>query len=124
MKLLTIKLMVVSILVGGLLAGVTGAASSATSVVRAGKNSAGAFVWKPASKGITKGNRVQWRNPTGVTHNVRAYGGNWSYSKNLAPGARVARTFKRRGTFRYRCTIHSVKTTTGCTGMCGKVTVS
>ena len=98
-------------------------ALGATSVVKAGKNTSGAYVWKPSSKSIPKGDRISWRNPTSVTHNVVAYGGNWSYSRTIAPGDRAAKTFKRRGIFRYRCTIHSVKTSTGCTGMCGRINV-
>lgn len=117
------KLVLAALAVAVLAAVAIAPALGATSRVRAGQNTSGAYVWKPSSKSIPKGDRISWRNPTSVTHNVVAYGGNWSFSRTIAPGDRTAKTFKRRGVFRYRCTFHSVKTSTGCSGMCGRINV-
>src|ERR671910_138668 len=116
MKITTIRLALVTVLVGGALTGITAPAYGDTFGVRAARNDSGQYVWRPTTRSISKDDRVRWRNPTSVTHNVVAYGGNWSYNKTLAPGTRVGRSFGRRGVFRYRCTFHSVKTSTGCSG--------
>lgn len=79
--------------------------------------------WNPSTTSITRGTKVVWRNPTISTHTVNAYGGNWSKSATLAPGAKTTFTFKTAGTFRFRCTIHSTLVGGVCSGMCGKVTV-
>ena len=124
MTIKSVKLSIVAVLAAAVVAGAMSPALAATSVVKAGRNTSGSFVWKPSSKSITKGNAIRWRNPTGVTHNVVAYGGNWSYNKTISSGSSVRRTFKRRGVFRYLCTIHGFKTSSGCNGMCGRVNVS
>jgi plastocyanin len=122
MKITTVKLVLLFALVGGALTGITAPAYSDTLGIRAAF-SEGRYVWRPARRAIAVNDRIRWRNPTGVTHNVVAYGGNWSYNKTLSPGTGVRRQFGRRGIFRFRCTFHSVKTSSGCSGMCGRVTV-
>jgi plastocyanin len=79
--------------------------------------------WKPSSKDIAKGDRIRWSNPTSITHNVKSRGSNWSYFQTLQSGERVSRAFKRRGTYKYRCTIHSSVSNGKCSGMCGRITV-
>jgi plastocyanin len=81
------------------------------------------YKWAPATKDINKGDAVKWRNPTGVTHNIRSRGSNWSYSKTIASGSFVQRRFRKRGTFRYRCSLHSHIADGQCHGMCGKIVV-
>jgi hypothetical protein len=76
---------------------------------------------------IDRGDYIRWRNPTTVTHNVRSYGVNWSYSRTLDPGESVRRQFNSTGNFRYRCTRHSSLTEENgrlvCRGQCGIIHV-
>ena len=83
--------------------------------------------WTPKTAHVTKGKKAVWKNPTFENHNIRSYGGNWSFRKPLAFGDSVARRFKKVGTFKFLCRIHgSTRRVDGkvvCTGMCGKVRV-
>ena len=82
--------------------------------------------WSPSSTTVHKGTRVVWKNPAnfGTEHNVRSYGANWTLKKQvLEPGESFGKRFRKRGTFRYRCTIHSSKTAGGFSGMVGKIRV-
>lgn len=78
--------------------------------------------WRPARVNIDRGDRVRWRSASG-NHNVRAYGGNWTYSRSLSEGASVSRRFRQRGTFRFFCSLHGSVTGGTCTGMCGRILV-
>jgi plastocyanin len=78
--------------------------------------------WRPSSVDINRGDRVLWRAVSG-SHTVRAYGGNWTYSRSLSEGASVSRRFRQRGTFRFFCSIHGNVAGGACTGMCGRVLV-
>src|SRR5687768_6370647 len=64
--------------------------------------------WSPRRVTVDRGSRVVWRATTG-THDVHAYGGNWTFSSHdISPSGdpTVARTFRRTGTFRFFCDIH------------------
>jgi plastocyanin len=78
--------------------------------------------WRPARVDIVRGDRVRWRAVSG-THTVRAYGGNWTYSRILSEGESVSRRFRQRGTYRFFCSIHGNVAGGTCTGMCGRVLV-
>jgi plastocyanin len=79
--------------------------------------------WSPATVTISKGDSVRWHASSG-THHVKAYGGNWTYSKQLSPGSTTpARKFRKHGTFKFFCTIHGSVSGGVCSGMCGKVVV-
>jgi plastocyanin len=80
------------------------------------------FVWRPKVRSIAVGDRIRWRAVEG-NHNVKSRGANWSYFRDLPQGTAVARTFNRRGTFRYFCTIHGNVQDGVCTGMCGRIVV-
>jgi plastocyanin len=67
------------------------------------------FAFKPATLHVAKGTRVVWTNTGGVAHTTTANGGAWD-SGTLAPGATFARTFRKAGTFKYHCAIHSSMT--------------
>jgi plastocyanin len=98
-------------------------ASAATFVVRAKEVSANTYRWRPASLSVAKGSKVVWRMVDG-THNVTATSNNWSKSTgSLVQGSKTAFTFKKNGTFKYRCTLHSTLNNGKCSGMCGKVVV-
>jgi plastocyanin len=78
--------------------------------------------WRPSTVDIDRGDRVRWRAASG-THTVRAYGGDWRYSKRISQGESVSRAFRQRGTYRFYCSIHGNVAGGNCTGMCGKVLV-
>jgi plastocyanin len=94
------------------------AAASAAAVTVKGSGSR----WRPNVVDVDRRERVRWRAVSG-THTVRAYGGNWSYSKRIGPGESVKRRFRTRGTYRFFCSIHGSVTGGTCTGMCGRVLV-
>ena len=79
--------------------------------------------WRPPSVNIDRGDRVRWRYVSGSHHTVTAYGGGWSYNRQLHPGTSVSRRFRHRGIFKFRCTIHSTLSGGNCSGMCGRVRV-
>jgi plastocyanin len=93
------------------------APARATKTVRASGVS-----WSPATVRISRSDVIKWRAVSG-THTVTAYGDNWSFNKDLSTGDVEDRTFRRAGTFRFRCTIHSSLANGQCSGMCGKVVV-
>jgi plastocyanin len=78
--------------------------------------------WSPTTVRISRGDIIKWRAVSG-SHTVTAYGGNWAFNKDLSTGDVEDRTFRRAGTFRFRCTIHSTLANGQCSGMCGKVVV-
>ena len=90
----------------------------------------GSFRWEPMVRRIVKRDRIVWKNTTGTSHTVTAYGGRWSKNTLLSPGERTARRFRRAGLYKFRCTInagtpaaHSTLQNGRCSGMCGKVRV-
>ena len=78
--------------------------------------------WSPITVRISTGDIIRWRGVSG-THTVSAYGGNWTFNKDLSAGDVEHRTFRRAGTFKFRCMFHSTLTNGHCSGMCGKVVV-
>ena len=103
-------------------AGTAGIADAVTVGVR-GIFNGSRFVWSPAVRGINPGVIVRWRSVDGG-HTVKSRGTNWSYFRNVPAGTSVTRTFNRRGTFRYYCTIHGSVVNGVCSGMCGRIVVS
>jgi plastocyanin len=73
------------------------------------------FAFKPKTITITRGTKVKWTNRGTVNHTTTSNKGLWD-SGPLAPGQTFARVFKKAGTFRYHCSIHST--------MRGKIIVS
>jgi plastocyanin len=106
----------------GLTLGTSGMADAVTVGVRGVFNGT-RYVWTPKARSITRGTTVRWRAVDG-SHTVKSRSANWTYFRNLPTGTSVARTFNRRGTFRYYCTIHGHVSNGVCTGMCGSVVVS
>jgi plastocyanin len=110
---------VLAVVVGvALVLSLAGIALGATSQVRARGER-----WKPKHDYIGRGDRVRWRNPTSRTHDIKAYGGGWRFSKILPPGSQATKRFRQRGTYRYRCVRHSAIVGGKCRGMCGLVHV-
>src|SRR5919198_6465302 len=89
--------------------------AQASVVVRAKCN-----FYDPKSVSIHHGTRVVWRGACG-TPTVTAYGGNWSKDVTISKGETTGKTFKKAGTFKFRCTFHSSLSNGVCSGMCGKV---
>jgi plastocyanin len=116
------KAIVLLALTAGLTLGTSGAADAVTVGVR-GIFNGSRYVWSPKTRSIVPGTTIRWRAVDG-SHNVKSRGSNWSYFRSLPSGAAVARTFNRRGTFRYYCTIHGSVTNGVCSGMCGRIVVS
>ena len=113
----------VSILVAGMLPSVP--ASADTFRVKATGSEDYGWNWMPATRHLATGDKVVWKNPTDKTHTVTAYGRGWSKNVTLAPGERTSQSFRKVGTFKYRCTVtgHASLNDGKCVGMCGKVRV-
>ena len=89
--------------------------------------SAGTYHWQPDFRHIIKGDKVVWKNPTSSPHTVTAYSNNWSKDTTIeANGGRTAKTFKKPGTYYFRCTQpgHSSLSGGDCSGMCGEIHVA
>jgi plastocyanin len=78
--------------------------------------------WSPANVTIVRGGVVRWR-AVHLDHNVYAYGTNWSFGVSIPEGSAAKHRFPRRGTYRFRCTLHSTLLNGVCSGMCGSVRV-
>jgi plastocyanin len=102
---------------------VTSGAADAVTVGVRGIFNGSRFVWSPTVREINRGVIVRWRAVDG-RHTVKSRGTNWSYFRNIPVGTSVRRTFNRRGTFRYYCTIHGSVVNGVCSGMCGRIVVS
>ncbi len=105
------------------LLGLPASAVASHTVVRATSND----TWAESYNHIRPGSRVVWKNPAalGDTHDLTAYGSNWNKSVTLQAGDQTAKTFRRTGTYRYRCRLHSTKRPgEQCRGMCGVIHVA
>lgn len=80
------------------------------------------FAFRPARAEVDRGTRVVWR-AVGGTHTVTAYGGGWSKDTRITADETTGFTFRDRGTYRYRCRLHSSVVDGRCEGMCGRVRV-
>lgn len=114
------RLILVLVLVAGSLALASPQASAApTKSVKATTDNR----WQPKKVRLVRRNGkgiIKWTNPTGIEHDVRSSneGTNWTMgTKTLESFDVVKRTFKKRGTYYFRCTIHA------SLGMVGKVIV-
>ena len=94
--------------------------------VKASGSSPDNFKWQPDFRHINKGDRIVWKNPTGATHTVTAYSGDWSKNSSVSSGERTKFRFRKTGTFLYRCTQpgHSSLSGGECNGMCGEIHVT
>jgi plastocyanin len=116
------KLVVLSafalMVVTGLVMASAPAIGASTTVKATGSDS-----WSPASKAVAKGTKVVWKNPSGDDHDVTSYKGAWSKRSGLSEGGKTSFTFRKVGTYKYRCTRHSQVSNGKCQGMCGKIQV-
>lgn len=65
--------------------------------------------FRPRKVTVSRGTRVRWVNRGQASHTATSNTGLWD-SGLVAPGDAWARTFRRAGTFRYRCAIHTTMT--------------
>lgn len=93
-----------------------------TTRIRAVKKD-GKFVWNKDFVSVNKGDKVVWKNPTGVNHTVTFYEGA-KKNTTINPGERTSKKFTTKGPKYYRCTIHSTLNGDDCNGMCGHVHVN
>jgi plastocyanin len=63
------------------------------------------YTFSPRVITIARGTRVRWTNADPAAHTATSVGGSWN-SGTLLPGESYVRLFRRRGRFRYLCTIH------------------
>ena len=82
-------------------------------------------LFRQGGKGI-----VKWKNPTNRAggHDVKSFnkGSTWTLKRTFLRnnnGSTAKKTFKKAGTFWFRCTIHSAFVSGEYTGMIGKVRV-
>jgi plastocyanin len=79
--------------------------------------------WSPTSVVVERRSVVRWRGVSSF-HDVVAFGGNWTFHRQLPVGSTVKVRFRAAGTYRFRCTYHSTLIGNTCYGMCGAVVVS
>ncbi len=96
-----------------------------TTRIKAVKKDNGKYDWNKDFVGVSKGDRVVWKNPTGVNHTVTFYKGPGpDKNTTIGPGERTSKKFRKRGAYYYRCTLHSKLSDGNCNGMCGHVHTS
>jgi plastocyanin len=106
-----VKARVLAVLAAAALVVTPALPAQAAVVVKATQN----LTFKPKTLNVHKGTKVTWKNVCSCTHTVTATSNNWSKNTRLSSGSTTSFTFKRSGTYKYHCTIH--------TGMSGKVVV-
>src|SRR5437660_365495 len=74
------------------------------------------YVFGPTKTRIKVGQTVVWKNTTDAPHTVTSTTAGWTYDKKLNLGKSLQLTFKKAGTFHYKCLYHP--------GMVGTVIVS
>lgn len=74
------------------------------------------YVFGPTKAKIKVGQTIVWSNTTDAPHTVTSTTKSWTYDKKLNVGASLRFTFKKAGTFHYKCSFHP--------GMVGTVIVS
>jgi plastocyanin len=82
----------------------------------------GSRTWSPDYRHVLPGSKIVWRNPSSTTHTLTSYGAGWDKDVRLTPDTRTSKTF-RKGTYKYRCKIHSTLSNGDCNGMCGVIHV-
>jgi plastocyanin len=99
-----------------LVAGSIGAVPSASAAVDVSKVRMKDNFFMPRRIRVEKGTRVKWVNRGSNPHTTTSSSGAWD-SGTLNPGESFSRRFRKRGRFRYICSIHVDQ------GMRGKVVV-
>jgi plastocyanin len=115
MKKLLILLLLGILLISGLLAAVSCGTSSQTTTTAPGtsitpgatsKISIENFAFSPDTVTVAVGSMVTWTNNDSVTHTVSSLTGAFE-SGSMSPGGSFSFTFNQKGTYKYRCSIHT-----------------
>jgi len=64
------------------------------------------YHFNPTKVTVAAGARVRWMNMTDTPHTVVVQNGSWSYTQELPLNVTPGTTFKKAGTYTYRCTLH------------------
>jgi plastocyanin len=104
------------------ISGTAGIADAVTVGVRGVFNGT-RYVWSPKVRNVARTTTVRWRAVDG-SHNIRSRSANWNFFRSVPIGTSTAKTFNRRGKFRYYCTIHGNLANGVCSGMFGSIVVS
>jgi plastocyanin len=117
---LGVTMMVAAVLVGSSVSPVTAsvrvaAPGSAVASTSSERVKIVDFAFRPKTIAIAKGTRVRWTNRGGTSHTTTSNKGLWD-SGALVAGDSFSRVFRKAGTFKYHCSIHS--------SMVGKIVVS
>ncbi|HVL65535.1 MAG TPA: plastocyanin/azurin family copper-binding protein [Actinomycetota bacterium] len=106
------------------------ASHGATTTVKAVDSSTG-WAFSPKSKTVVKGTTVKWVGQSETIHQIGFYkkpAGVSMAGFSLSPGDSKKRTFKKKGVYKYRCTMPSHSTLSEdkktCVGMCGQIKVT
>jgi plastocyanin len=91
-------------------------------IIRAVGSTYGSPHWSPNRVKVSTGTTIEWL-AVDFDHHIVAYGGHWHFDKDLPNGSSVTHRFAKKGTYLFRCTIHSTIVNGVCQGMCGKVVV-
>ncbi len=75
-------------------------------VVTIKTHSSGTFFFSPSTITIKKGSSVTWHNMTNTLHTITSNNNKFP-SKNIEPKHTVTIVFKKAGTYKYHCIIHS-----------------
>lgn len=82
--------------------------------------------WEPAELEIARKDKVVWHNETSSRHHVAFYEGPLAGKTLHVPsGEKAKQRFKKRGVYRYRCTLpqHSEIVGGVCVGQCAEIVV-
>ncbi|MGZ4110436.1 MAG: cupredoxin domain-containing protein [Actinomycetota bacterium] len=93
-----------------------------TTIIRAVGAAYSSPHWSPNRVKVSPGSKIEWLAVT-YDHHIVAYGGHWHFDHALPNGSSVTHRFAKKGTYLFRCTIHSTIVNGVCQGMCGKVVV-
>lgn len=115
--------LVVSVVAAGAALGFAAPSLGDTTRIKAIKDG-DKYFWNKDFVGISKGDKVVWKNPTGVNHTVTFYKGPANKDTKIRAGERTSKKFRKRGAYDYRCKLHSTLSDGECNGMCGHVHVS
>jgi plastocyanin len=74
------------------------------------------YVFGPTKTTVKMGQTIVWKNSTDAPHTVTSTTKGWTYDKKLNVGKSLQYTFKKAGTFHYKCVYHA--------GMVGTVIVT
>lgn len=104
--LLVVPILVAGFGVGMVPTGQVDAAAPRAAIKVLAKEVNGRYVFASAKIKVKVGQAVVWKNSTDAPHTVTSTTKGWTYDKQLNTGASLRFTFKKAGTFHYKCSFH------------------